>query len=62
MPYYDVKVVVEYEYEVEAENEEEAEKQGWNYEEYAHHASVYSIDVEEAWTPEEDDEDDEDED
>jgi len=47
MPTYNVKVVVEYEYEVDVENEELAEKEGWNYEEYAHHASVYSIDVEE---------------
>ncbi len=47
MPTYNVKVIVEYEYEVDVENEELAEKEGWNYEEYAHHASVYSIDVEE---------------
>jgi len=62
MPYFDVKVIVEYEYQVEAEDEAQAEKEGWNYEEYAHHASVYSIDVEEAWEPNysvEDDEEDE---
>ena len=58
MPTYNVKVVVEYEYEVEADNEDLAEKEGWNYEEYAHWGSVYSIDVEEL--DEEEDEDDED--
>jgi hypothetical protein len=57
---YNVKVVVEYEYEVDVENEELAEKEGWNYEEYAHHASVYSIDVEDI--TEEDEEESEDED
>ena len=60
MPYYDVKVIVEYEYQVEAEDEAQAEKEGWNYEEYAHHASVYSIDVEEAWDKYENEEDEED--
>ncbi len=44
---YNVKVVVEYEYEVEAQDKDEAEQEGWNYEEYSHFASVYSIDVEE---------------
>lgn len=45
MPTYDVKVTVEYFYEVEAENEAEAIEQGWKYEDYAHFADVYSIDV-----------------
>jgi hypothetical protein len=54
MPNYNVKVVVEYEYEVEADNEEEAEKKGWEYEDYANWASVYSIDTEELEEEEED--------
>jgi len=45
MPYFDVKVIVEYEYQVEADNEEQAKEQGWKYEDYAHFADVYSIDV-----------------
>lgn len=45
MPLYDVKVVVEYYYEVEAENFDEAEKAGWDYEDYAHTGEVYSIDI-----------------
>ncbi len=47
MPKYDIKVVVTYDYEVEAENEQEAEQMGWEYEDYAYSAGVYSIDVEE---------------
>jgi hypothetical protein len=47
MATFNVKVVVEYEYEVECDTAEEAEKQGWNYEDYAHHASVDKIEVEE---------------
>ena len=62
---FNVKVVVEYEYEVDVENEELAEKEGWNYEEYSHWASVYSIDVEdvtpEEWDEEEDGDDEDDE-
>lgn len=42
---YSVRVVVEYNYEVEAETKEEAEQQGWEYEDYAFNAEVYSIDV-----------------
>jgi len=45
MATYDVKVIVEYNYEVEAENEFEAVEQGYQYEDYAHFADVYSIDV-----------------
>ena len=64
MPVYNVKVVVEYEYEVECDNEELAEKEGWNYEEYGHWASVYSIDVEDItpdeWNKDEEQEDEED--
>jgi hypothetical protein len=57
MATYDVKVIVEYMYEVEADSPEEAEEQGWQYEDYAHFADVYSIDV----TQTSNDEDDEDE-
>ena len=52
-----VKTVVEYEYEVEAETPQEAEEQGWQYEEYPYAGQVYSIDVEEIYEAEEDDED-----
>lgn len=45
MATYRVKVIVEYDYEVEADSDKEAEEQGYEYEDYAHHASVYSIDV-----------------
>ena len=55
MPTYDVKVIVEYNYEVEADSPEEAEEQGWQYEDYAHFADVYSIDI----TEQESDEDEE---
>ena len=58
MPTYDIKVIVEYFYEVEAENEKAAEELGWHYEDYAHSAEVYSIDV----TQTSDDEDEEDND
>jgi len=51
---YNVKVVVEYEYEVEAQDKDEAEQEGWNYEEYSHFGSVYSIDVEELETGDDD--------
>ena len=43
-----------YEFEIEANSEEEAEKQGWNYEDYPFHGSVYSIEVEEQEEYEED--------
>lgn len=56
MATYSLKVTVEYEYEVEADSWEDAEKQGWEYEDYAHNASVYSIDV----TEEDEDEEEED--
>jgi hypothetical protein len=45
MPQYEVKVIVEYNYDVEAETAEEAEALGWEYEDYAFSADVYSIDV-----------------
>jgi hypothetical protein len=51
--------MVEYSYEVEANNETDAEKQGWEYEDYPHSATVDSIEVSEL--EEEDDEDDDDE-
>lgn len=53
MATFNVKVVVHYEYEVEADTEEQADKQGWDYEDYAHHATVYSIDTEEVEADEE---------
>lgn len=53
---YNVKVTVEYEYEVEADSYEDAEEEGWNYEEYSHYASVYSIDVEDITEEYEEDE------
>jgi len=51
---FDIKVIVEYFMEVEAENETEAEAEGWNYEDHAYNAEVYSIEVNEQ--PEEDEE------
>jgi hypothetical protein len=45
MATYDLKVIVEYNYEVEADSIEEAEAQGWDYEEYAYTAEVYSIET-----------------
>ena len=56
MATYDVKVVVEYNYEIEAENESEAIDQGWQYEDYAHFADVYSIDISEQESDEDEDE------
>ena len=55
MPTFDVKVIVEYNYEVEADNEAEALDQGWQYEDYAHFADVYSIDAIEQESDEEED-------
>ena len=51
MPKYDVRVLVEFNYEVEADNIAEAEQQGWNWEDYAMFAEVYSIDVDEQYVP-----------
>lgn len=45
MATYRLGVVVEYDYEVEADSLEEAKEQGWDYENFAHFASVYSVDV-----------------
>jgi hypothetical protein len=45
MKTYDVKVIVEYMYEVDVESEEEAQELGWQYEDYAHFAEVYSIET-----------------
>ena len=56
MPTYDVKVVVEFNYAVEADNIAQAEEQGWHWEDYAMHAEVYSIDVDEQYIYEDDDE------
>jgi hypothetical protein len=57
MATYDVKVIVEYNYEVEANSEDEATLQGWDYENYAHFADVYSIDVTQTSDDEEDEDD-----
>lgn len=54
MPIYDVDVTVRFVYEVEADNIAEAEAQGWKWEDYPHHAEVYSIDVFEQYITEED--------
>lgn len=56
MATYDVKVIVEYNYTVEADNSDEATLQGWDYEDYAHFADVYSIDVTQTSDDEEEDE------
>ena len=57
MGLYNVTVRVDFDYEVEANSQEEAEEQGWHWEDYAHFADVYSINVEDI-TPEEDEEED----
>jgi hypothetical protein len=59
MATYDVKVIVEYNYEVEADNDDEATLQGWDYEDYAHFADVYSIDIVEQESDEDEEEDSE---
>ena len=56
MKTYKLIVTVEYVYEVEAESAEEAEEMGWNYEEYAYDAEVYSIRVDEIEEEEEEEE------
>ena len=58
MGLYYVKVRVDLEYEVEANSVEEAEEQGWRWEDYTHFSEVYSINVDEL----ESDEDEESED
>lgn len=57
MATYNVKVTVEYEYEVEANSEAEAEAEGWKYEDsdYSRFATVYSIEVDEVETWDEED-------
>ena len=45
MAQYDIKVTVTYNYSVEADSIDEAEAQGWNYEDFAHHAEVDTITV-----------------
>jgi len=52
---YSIKVTVEVEYEVDAESWDDAEKEGYNWEEHRHHASVYSIDVTQETDNDEDD-------
>ena len=56
MATYEVNVRVDYSYEVEADSEQEAEEQGWHYEDYAHFADVYSINVTQTSDDEEEDE------
>ena len=58
MATYEVSVRVDFNYEVEANSEKEAEELGWHWEDYAHFAEVYSINVDMI----SDDEDEEDED
>lgn len=55
---YYVKVRVDLEYEVEANSVEEAEEQGWHWEDYTHFSDVYSINVEELESDEEEESDD----
>ncbi len=54
---YYVKVRVDFEYEVEADSMEAAEEQGWHWEDYCHFSEVYSINVEEIESDEEEDND-----
>jgi len=51
MPKYDVEVTVKFSYEVEADSIAEAEQEGWKWEDYAMFGEVYSIDVDEQYTP-----------
>jgi hypothetical protein len=46
MATFNVKVRVDYEYEVEADDAGMADRMGWQYEDYSHHATVDSIEVE----------------
>lgn len=55
MPRYDVKVLVEFNYEVEADNIAEAEEQGWKWEDYPMFGEVYSIDADEQYVSDEED-------
>jgi hypothetical protein len=57
MATYEVSVRVDFNYEVEANSQEEAEEQGWHWEDYCHHSDVYSINVEEIESDEEEDND-----
>ena len=54
MPKYDVEVTVKFMYEVEADNIAEAEAEGWKWEDYTMHSEVYSIDVDEQYVTEDD--------
>jgi hypothetical protein len=45
MARFNIKVTVDFEFEFEADTWAEAEAEGWKYEDYMHHASVDSIDV-----------------
>jgi hypothetical protein len=57
MATYDVKVIVEYNYEVEAYSIENAQAKGWEYEDYAHFAEVYSVEVTQTSDDEDENED-----
>ena len=54
MPKYDVEVTVKFMYEVEADNIAEAEAEGWKWEDYTMHSEAYSIDVDEQYVTEDD--------
>lgn len=57
MATYEVSVRVDFSYEVEANSKEEAEEQGWHWEDYCHFSDVYSINVTELESDEEEDDD-----
>jgi hypothetical protein len=52
---YYVKTIVEFSNEVEADSEAEAEAIGWNWEDELHYDGVYSIEVEELESDEDED-------
>jgi hypothetical protein len=54
MATYEVKVKVDFSYEVEADSPEQAEEQGWLWEDYTHFSDVFSIDVVEIESDEDD--------
>jgi hypothetical protein len=56
MATYEVKVKVDFSYEVEADSPEQAEEQGWLWEDYTHFSDVFSIDVVEIESDEDEDE------
>jgi hypothetical protein len=58
MPNYQITTTVEFTYEFNADSEESAEAEGWKYEDYKQYAEVYSIEVKELESEEEDGDDD----